>query len=217
MELKNKVISFLGDSLTEGVGVSDRENNRFDNIIKRESGLKAACNFGIGGTMIAHKTVPSEKPRYDLCFCGRAYDLCPESDIIIVFGGTNDFGHGDAPIGELSDKTPKTFCGGVEFLMSFIKLTYPDSKLVFMTPPRRFNEVRMLVDGGTKTLKMYVDIIKAKAKEHGIYVIDVYEKLGIDPNLDDDREKYTTDGLHLNDAGHRVLADLVKKELEALS
>ena len=31
MELKGKTINFLGDSITEGVGVSDIQNNRYDN------------------------------------------------------------------------------------------------------------------------------------------------------------------------------------------
>ena len=52
MELKGKIIDFLGDSITEGVGVTDRENNRYDNILKRQFGLKATYNYGIGGTRI---------------------------------------------------------------------------------------------------------------------------------------------------------------------
>ena len=61
MELKGKIIDFLGDSITEGYGVSDKENNRYDNILKRECELKATYNYGIGGTRLAHQTKPSEK------------------------------------------------------------------------------------------------------------------------------------------------------------
>lgn len=32
MTLEGKIIDFLGDSITEGVGVEDCENNRYDNI-----------------------------------------------------------------------------------------------------------------------------------------------------------------------------------------
>ena len=84
MELKGKIIDFLGDSITEGAGVSDIENFRYDNIIHRRFDLAAHYNYGIGGTRIAHQSVPSETPRYDLCFCGRAYMLQPNADLIVV-------------------------------------------------------------------------------------------------------------------------------------
>ena len=35
MELKGKIVDFLGDSITEGVGVTDRATNRYDNVMKR--------------------------------------------------------------------------------------------------------------------------------------------------------------------------------------
>ena len=56
--------------------------------------LKKVNNYGIGGTRIAHQNVPSEKPRYDLCFCGRAYNMERNADIIVVYGGVNDYIHG---------------------------------------------------------------------------------------------------------------------------
>ena len=113
-------ILFLGDSITEGVGVDDIENCRYDNVLRREYGLAATYNYGIGGTRIAHQSVPSEKPRHDLCFCGRVYNIDPNADIIVVYGGANDYIHGDAYIGTPEDKTPATFCGGVNFLMDYL-------------------------------------------------------------------------------------------------
>ena len=41
MELNGKIIDFLGESITEGVGVSNREENRYDNRLKAKYGLKA--------------------------------------------------------------------------------------------------------------------------------------------------------------------------------
>ena len=119
MELKGKIIDFLGDSITEGVGVDDRVNHRYDNIMKKEYGLKEVYNYGIGGSRFAHQSKPSIKPRHDLCFCGRVYDLNKSADIIVVYGAVNDYLHGDAPIGSMGDTTPVTFYGAVRFLMNF--------------------------------------------------------------------------------------------------
>lgn len=51
MELKNKKINFLGDSITEGVGTSCRENI-YLNVLAREYGLAEARNYGISCTRL---------------------------------------------------------------------------------------------------------------------------------------------------------------------
>jgi lysophospholipase L1-like esterase len=215
MNLKGKIIDFLGDSITEGAGVADL-SNRYDNVILKECELKAVHNYGIGGTRFAHQSVPSEKPRHDLCFCGRAYDLNPEADIIIVYGGVNDYLHGDAPIGKSTDCTPTTFYGAVHFLMNFLKEKYSNQTIIFMTPARccfHCSDIEVSNNPIKKSdalpLLEYVSIIKEVATEHKIPVLDLYHNLGINPNQSEDHKKYTVDGLHFNDAGHHMLAHCV--------
>ena len=63
MELKNKKIAFLGDSITEGCGVADPDNI-FWNVIARRSG--AECyGYGIGGTRVTPQIKPSADPNWD--------------------------------------------------------------------------------------------------------------------------------------------------------
>ena len=223
MELKGKIIDFLGDSITEGVGVYD-QNNRYDNIVHRRLELAAHYNYGIGGTRLAHQSVPSEIPRYDLCFCGRAYMLDKSADLIVVYGGVNDYIHGDAYFGKMEDRTPETFCGAVYFLMNFLKTNYEGKKIVFMTPAHmHFKGIsdkcltgRPMKKPDAQPLSAYVEVIKARGKELGIPVLDLFEKLPIDPNNESDREKYTVDGLHFNDDGHEILANTLCDFLESL-
>ena len=224
MELKGKTVDFLGDSITEGVGVYDIANCRYDNIIHRRFGLAAHYNYGIGGTRLAHQSVPSEKPRYDLCFCGRAYNIDPNADLIVVYGGVNDYIHGDAYFGTMEDKTPATFCGAVYFLMNLLKTEYAGKDIVFMTPAHmHFKGVsdslvcpRPMKKPDAKPLQAYVEVIKARGEEFGIPVLDLFEKLPIDPNNEDDRAKYTVDGLHFNDEGQKILATTLGDFLESL-
>ena len=68
MNIKGYKVNFLGDSITEGVGVTDRENCRYDNRVKKMLGLAGVNNYGIGGTRLAHQIHASSKPRHDLCF-----------------------------------------------------------------------------------------------------------------------------------------------------
>ena len=215
MTLEGKIIDFLGDSITEGVGVEDCENSRYDNIIKVKCGLKAAYNYGIGGTRIAHQSKPSDKPRHELCFCGRAYDLKPDADIIVVYGGVNDYIHGDAPFGKIGDETPATFCGGVEFLMRLLGELYPGAKKVFMTPARiQYDTLddekpsnREMKSADSKPLSDYARVIEETGKKHKIPVLNLYKRLPINPNIAEHKDKYTADGLHFNDEGHKILAD----------
>lgn len=223
MELKGKIINFLGDSITEGAGVTDI-NNRYDNRLKSLLELKKVNNYGIGGTRIAHQFFPSENPRYDLCFCGRAYDMEKDADVIIVYGGVNDYIHGDACFGKLKDKTPATFCGGVDFLMHFLKCEYPEAKIIFVTPAHMqvsdlydFNASnRPMKKSDAKPLYEYVRIIIKKGKEYSIPVLNLYDNLGIDPNDETQKSEYTADGLHFNDKGHSILALRLAEFLKAL-
>lgn len=226
MELNNKIISFLGDSITEGVGVEDKENNRYDVRLKKRYNLKEIYNYGIGGTRIAHQSVPSLTPRHDLCFCGRSYNLAPESDIIVVYGGVNDYLHGSAELGTEDDKTPITFSGGVEFLMTFLKERYSNAQIVFMTPAHcdyeecDFNDEEPSNDerkkGKGHPLVDYVNIIVEKGKKHNIPVLNLYNNLGIDPKDNEQKERYTVDGLHFNDDGHEIIAECLGKFLEKI-
>ena len=226
MNVQGFKINFLGDSITEGTGVTDVPNCRYDNRLVGMLGLAKANNYSVGGSRLAHQIYPSAKPRYDLCFCGRAYDMDKTADMIIVYGGVNDFIHGDAAFGQLGDTHPDTFCGGVYFLMNFLRETYGDKPIVFMTPARCFlrKEVDDLVvstharkrPGIGKPLRAYVDVILETAKQFDIPVLDLYRNLGIDPHDEASFAAYTTDGLHFNDAGHGVIAEKLKAFIEKI-
>ena len=222
MELKGKIIDFLGDSLTEGHGLND-DGNRYDRYIAKTCGLKRANNYGVSGTRIAYQRHPSEKARHDLDFCGRCYDMDPEADIIVVFGGTNDYGHGDAPFGEVGDKERTPFCGAVDYLINKIRELYPSAGLVMVTPGHRFDDgtnppAEKLSKHGIKgrMLADYVHAIETIAAEYDVPVLNMLEKLGIDPKNDEDREKFTLDGLHYNDAGHVKVANCIAQFLKSL-
>ena len=224
MNLKGLTVNFLGDSITEGSGVSNIAEYRYDNVLKREDRLAAVNNYGIGGTRLAHQEKPSEKPRYDLCFCGRAFKMDPAADLIVVYGGVNDYIHGDAYFGTMADRTPETYCGAVYFLMDTLKTLYPGKPIVFMTPAHmHFRGVsdkeispRPVKKPDAKSLQAYVDAIRERGAELGIPVLDLFEKLGIDPNNEEEKERYTVDGLHFNDDGHVILARVLGEFLAAL-
>jgi lysophospholipase L1-like esterase len=225
MNVKGYNVNFLGDSITEGVGVTDIKNCRYDNLLAKMLEFSKINNYSISGSRLAHQIHPSEKPRYDLCFCGRAYDMDETADMVIVYGGVNDYIHGDAPFGEIGDTIPTTYCGGVYFLMNYLRETYKDKPIIFMTPARCLlrHEVDDLIPSvhhakriEGKPLINYVEIILETAKQFDINVLNLYTDLGIDPHIPEQFEKYTMDGLHFNDEGHRIIAQKLKELIESI-
>ncbi len=145
MELTGKKINFLGDSITYGVGAS-AVDKRYTDIISQKTG--AICrNYGVSGTRIAIQKTPSETPQADLYFGGRVEAMDCDADIVIIFGGTNDFGHGDAPLGKMSDRTAETFYGALHILYKSLIEKYINSTIVIITPLHRDNEDNPYGDG----------------------------------------------------------------------
>lgn len=218
MNLKGKKINFLGDSITEGHGCSGEEHF-FTTLIGQRYG--AVCrNYGIGGTRLARQFKPSENPRHDLDFPSRVAEMDPDADIVVVFGGTNDFGHGDAPMGDFSDRTKDTFCGALHELYRSLLEKYPEAVIVVITPLRRATENDPTgggcKPGATHVLRDYVEKIRQAAEYYSLPVLDLFAMSGMQPAVEIIRERFMPDGLHPNDAGHVILADRIGAFLEAL-
>ena len=209
MELQGKIVNFLGDSITEGTGVSDLVNNRYDRVILRKCGLKAANNYGIGGTRFARRREPHENPRFDLDFCGRYAQMDDDADIIVVFGGTNDYGHGDAPLGQMGDRSVWSFYGACHTLFSGLIEKYPDKLIVVMTPMHRTTELDK-----NPPLRDFVYAEREVAEFYSIPVLDLWSNLGISARVPVQKELYFKDNVHPNDAGHEKIAYTLKRFLE---
>ena len=216
MELKGTKINFLGDSITEGAGTSSHDK-MFTMLIEREYG--AICqNYGIGGTRIARQKTPTEE-KWDRDFISRVPEMDNDADIVVVFGGTNDFGHGDAPLGTMSDRTPYTFYGALHCLYTALIEKYPGVPIVVLTPLHRWNEDSPKGDNKPApvgTLKEYVNIIREVAEYYSLPVLDLFKESGLQPKIPVIQQKYVPDGLHPNDDGNAILAHKIARFLETL-
>lgn len=219
MDWNGKKINFLGDSITEGVGASCPET-RYINQTKELLGLAEARNYGISGTRIAPCKENYGDPSWKQDFISRVDLLDPDADGIVVFGGTNDFGHGDAPLGFMEDTTNDTFYGSLHILMTKLIEKYPGTPIVFMTPLHRTVEDNHFGDGHFKKypdhpLKDYVYAIKEVAEYYSLPVLDLWAVSGIQPKIPAIKEKLMPDGLHPSDAGHRLIAERLAGFLKA--
>ena len=209
MELKGKRINFLGDSITEGVGASEYARCYVEQFA---AATGAVCrNYGISGTRIAKRRVPYEIPEFDRYYASRVPEMDPDADIVVVFGGTNDYGHGDAPLGEMNDRTIWTYYGALHVLFTALIEKYPTAQIVILTPLHREDEEKR-----TPILKPFVDATRQVAEYYSLPVLDLWANYGIQPRIPVMKNMYVPDGLHPNDAGHERIASRLIGFLKAL-
>ena len=219
MELKGKKINFLGDSITEGHGTSDWGTKPFHQLLRARCELAEARNYGQGGTKIARLPVITDHP-FDQDFNLRAVNMNHDADAVVVFGGTNDFGHGTIPLGDMESRDIHTFYGGLHTLCTFLINTYKDKPIIFMTPLHRLNEVldhNNRMKEGNKNARPLVDFVRAVREVcefYGIPVLDLYRDCAMYGQNWAWCEKYMPDGLHPSDAGHELIANKLQKFLE---
>lgn len=200
------LIDFFGDSITEGAGATSQ-----DKCFVERVGKKLNCqviNHGICGTRFAHQHKQSQDPRWDLDFCYRLKDLNKNADLVFVFGGTNDFGHGDASIGNKEDNTPDTFYGACNFLASSLLKMYKKEQIIFILPLHRIEEDNPRGEGFKEipslTLEGYRNIIKEVLDKYQIKYLDIRDNLG----RAEDNPLFQ-DGIHPSDEGHELIAQLL--------
>lgn len=219
MELKGKKIVFLGDSITEGHGVAGPDKTYWSVLGQRTGALCTAD--GIGGTRIAQQQhrLEATARHDDNPFFSRVEALDADADIVVVFGGTNDYGHGDAAMGNFEDRTVDTFYGACHDLCLRLLNKYPSAIIVFMTPLHRLQEdtYRNVRANEVRHLSDFVRAIREVAEYYSLPVLDLFRVAGIQPSIEGQRTLFMPDGLHPNEAGHQRIADRLIAFLNTLA
>ena len=200
------LISFLGDSITQGVGASESSKSYVElvgTMLKEQ-----VNNCGISGTRIARRKEAYIVHSFDLDFNLRATVLDKKSDLVVVFGGTNDYGHGDADMGDYNGKEVYTFYGAMRTLVEKLIGDFGREKVKFILPCHRFDEDGTRANKYGYTLKEFVEAERKILDEYKIDYLDLFDGWVKSPKTDAPSE-YFTDGVHPNDKGHYEIAKKV--------
>ena len=207
-------INFLGDSITEGTGADCKKHCYVERV--RQMTGEDVLNYGVGGTRIAREKVEHVDNKFMFDFNLRA-TIMRDADFVFVFGGTNDYGHGEAGYGEIKDNTPFTFYGALNILTDYLIGRYGKDKICFILPLHRFQEDRVnryewQTDG--KTLADYVDAIKKVCKLKGIEYLNFFDDNFMPTPTCGDGDEYFVDGLHPSSFGHYLIAERICEYLK---
>lgn len=219
---KDKVAVFVGDSITAGAGATS--GKLYYNYLKQMLWLKEVHVNAEAGRCVS---VTSDYGTQHTPLTTQL-DNIPVVDLICIFMGTNDYGHG-TPMGQFAWDTADTdtsFYTALRKTFSVLKNKYPLAQIVWFTPLHRKS---LIVDGQTQlvtddtpnaqglTLRDYVNTIKEVAAEYGISVIDLYSQCKLNPRMQPYVNQYMSDGLHPNSAGHKEIAKVAAAYLRSMT
>ena len=211
--MTNVSITFIGDSITYGAGTDKTywemldETKEFGNI----------RGYGVSGSCISSK---SDYGNNNSPLINRYMNL-PYSDIFVIFMGTNDYGH-ETLLGSIDDNSDVSFYGALNVIVNGIKNIYDDSEIVFVTPLHRYGAgtskilnqkytYDYLNNGVGASLVDYRNAIINICNKYNLKYIDLYNESGFTPEDSEFRKEYMPDGLHPNEKGHQIIAEIIKK------
>ncbi|MDC5354770.1 SGNH/GDSL hydrolase family protein [Acinetobacter baumannii] len=138
-----------------------------------------------------------------------------EIDLITWFFGTNDWEHGNKPLGDFLDTDTETISGCINTCFTKLINKFPTKTLAVFTPLPRLNNWGSNAANNAMgyTLEQISNLIIQYAKHYSIPYLDLYHESNLPvwvPAANDfyfwAESKPAPDGLHPNDNGHKVLA-----------
>lgn len=185
--LYGKTIAVIGDSIVQGRFCKDGTSVNLAMAKPWSHYIAEACNvepanFGIGGA----KVVDGEwRSLYRTCEKVIGYDVC------FVCAGTNDYG---------GNVSAEDFRAAYDHVLSI--LVEANSNVVVCTPVYRTNKTA--ANSAGLTLADYCNIMKELAAEKNCQVLDLYTMTNTAAF-----KATLTDGLHPNEVGQKMIADIV--------
>lgn len=197
--LNGKTVAFIGDSITSGrfrkyasSGLTWTATKPFGGLIAEVANDMDYGNYGIGGALVA-TTLDSWKSLVTNCSKVTGYN------VVFICGGTNDYGN---------NVPSSTFTTAYQTVVDTLKAN--NTEVVAVTPVYRTSKTGANTQG--LTLQDYCTIIKNVATAKNIKCIDLYPLTNDGVFIN-----YVPDGLHPNEIGHKIMADLIISQYESLS
>lgn len=192
--------TFVGDSITNGAKLNDGEKNYWQ---LTADALQMGQTVGLGVNGSCYSTQSDFGLDHDPL--PTRYKKIPQTDLIFIALGTNDFGR-NTPLGTLEDQTDISFCGAINYILNKLQTQCPKSKVILLTPIVRYDKTTN--DLGL-SLQDYIAKIKEVAAARSILVADIHT-----PTADKMPEGVFADKAHPNMYGHQIMAQALQTWLE---
>lgn len=218
---KTKKIACLGDSITEGVHADGWQWHRYISQWFKNNGIETEItNLGIGGTSVCTSSYVTEQL---VPFVNRLDTIPADSDVVIIFGGTNDWGN-DANLGTLDSNDSSTFYGAYKNIISWLIENRPKAQILTITPLKRYYKGggRVWVNAQTQPngkgnlLQDYVRAVKEVSELFSVPCVDLHNESGMNPVIETIRRNFMGDGLHPTAEGNKKMYPAILHKLRPL-
>lgn len=199
----------LGDSITVGQGISNA-SEKWTNILKNKYGWNLTVNAAGGiGLSSYYYTLKGET---DVSICKKAESISSMSvkpDIVTVWGGHNDTTYRYSPVGTWGDDT-NSFKGALKHIAEQVHTYAPKATLFVLSQEWYSAPITLKVPEGTTDTEYDFDkAIFEGAYKYGWIPINM-RLCGITQYT---KNTYTSDGIHPNASGAKLIADYLEHEL----
>lgn len=210
MKFRNKIGSFLGDSITNGDNGQGSTSNSWSwtSYLSKLNGFATVNNFGKNGSRVAKSSVRTDS------FVERCGEIV-NSDVIGIWGGINDFNN-STPLGDINSDDETTFYGALKKVIQTLVTNNPKAKLFIMTPMKSSKVNSQSPNKLGLTLLDYVNAILEVCDLYSIPVLDMYRRCNISPFLPEHINLFMKDGLHPTELGYERIAYIISAFIETL-
>lgn len=239
-----KTVCFLGDSITDGVGVGKGE--RYFDLLPAMTGIKA-YGYGVNGAQSINLLDQIKRMKDE-----HGADV----DAIFVFIGTNDY-NSSVPLGDWfvmseaevvtardadgntvsSETRPKrdlsfdrdTFRGRMNIVMAELRHSYPHSTILLMTPIHRgyacFGQTNIQFPENYSNhlglfVDSYVNVVREAADVWATELIELHRVSGLFPCFDESADDFANvdhDRLHPGKRGHERMARAIAAKMRCIA
>ncbi len=183
---------FIGDSITDSGRKKDSEDLGYGYVRMIRDQIADRSNLQIVNKGVSGNRIPDLKKRWK----EDVMDLHP--DVLSISIGINDVWRQlDNP--DMTQVYPEQFVGIYEMLLN--EANQINAEIVLMEPTIIGEEIR---SEGNQKLLPYVEIVRKLAKKYHAMLVPTHAVF-LD-HLESYEEILTTDGVHMTDAGNRLLA-----------
>ena len=193
--MQGRTMYCVGDSITLAIGGNKDISGRyisFSDYLGQYSGA-TVINSSFEGVQIGDYGINN-------CIMQRLYGIPVDTSVIVFWAGVDDFIWG----------TPMNYGrykDDVDFAFSYMKNTFPLSKIIIVTTFKNRSEA-IRTDRGA-TFAQFMQYQVEAASRNGFSVVDFYN-MEFSPLK---TPEYFADEIHPNDAGNRLIADIIYKKI----
>ena len=215
---KTKKIACLGDSITEGAQAAGWQWHRYIDSWCKSNGINSiVTNLGIGGTSVCTSSYVSDRLKP---FVNRLDTIPADADIVVIFGGTNDWGN-SAILGNITDTGTSSFYGAYKYILEWLAINRPNAKVMTMTPLKRYYRgngttwvnAQTTPNSRGNILPDYVRAVKEVSEMYAIPCVDLHNESGLNPVLENVRNRFIGDGLHPTAEGNKKMYPVILNKM----